>query len=327
MKKNFTQITNAAVRSGRKITDAEFRLYSVLLSFAFNKEFVFPSRETLSIHMGASLAKVDRVKKSLEKKGAFRKQRRGQGITNLYFLNREFLYQAEDSNMSPLGYSPMSGKEDEVDNTFNNYLPTSKTFRDTNLGEKPNLSSGTQPKENNQPYKEKAVGITTELGSVSQPKQKDPRIIFLNLLNRVKREFDDYLSKLSPERLQDEEWSLNTASCVKGIQYYLRKYKSVFGEEHVPIKLAQLKRCFINFNCSVSELEEVSLPPSKIDEVLQRAIDRWFTTTSLEPNNLNLNHFAGINNAGELSLILDNSVYEVMDELGYWRKEEASADS
>ncbi len=316
MKKGFTQISNPVIRSEKKLTDAEFRLYCTLRSFDFKNGFVFPSRETLAKHMGCSRAKIDRVKSSLEKKGGFRKKRRGQGITNLYFLNRDFLPLADDSSMSPAGNSQVSGKEDEVENTFNNYLPTSLPFKETTFGENPNLGTVTQPL--SQPYKEKAVGVTTELSSVSQPKQKDPRIILLGNLNRVKTAFEERNSKHSPEQLEEEYLSLNTKSCVKGIQYYFWKYKTFFGKEHPLLKLKQLDNCFENFNWMVWKIENnLDIPPSKIDEVIERAIDRWFGTTTPVANNLNLNHFAGITKKGTAySEVLERSVEEVLYELG-----------
>lgn len=201
----------------------------------------------------------------------------------------------------------------ETNETNYNYLPTSKTFKENTLGGNPNLGTDTQPV--SQPYKKKAIGVTTELGSVSQPKQKDPRIIFLSNLNRVKREFEEFISKNSQELLQ-EGWSLNTHSCVSGIQYYLKKYKGMCGVEHVPLKVDQITRCFYNFNWVIAELEKLSLTSPKIDEIIERAIDRWFGTTPPSTNNLNLNHFAGINKKGKASLVIDNSVEEVLYELG-----------
>lgn len=205
-------------------------------------------------------------------------------------------------------------KETNVTNvTNNNYLPKSKTGKEQTLGEKPNLGTDTQP------YKGKVVGVTPKLGSASQPKQKDPRIIFLTNLKRARSEFDKLLSVLSPERLEEYGYSLNTTACVKGIQYYLERYKAVCGKEHFPCKITQITRCLKNFNAIIFDLEGLNLPPSKIDEVIGRAIDRWFSTTSPEPSNLNLNHFCGENKEGEPSLIIDNSVREVLYELGIIR--------
>ncbi|KXK10900.1 MAG: hypothetical protein UZ22_OP11002000525, partial [Microgenomates bacterium OLB23] len=79
----------------------------------------------------------------------------------------------------------------------------------------------------------------------------------------------------------------------KGIQYYFWKYKSFLGKEHPLLKITQLDNCFHNFNWMVWKLEGLKLPPSKIDEIFQRAIERWFATTPPVANNLNLNHFAG----------------------------------
>lgn len=208
----------------------------------------------------------------------------------------------------------------ETNETTYNYLPKSKTGKETNFRETPNLGTDTQPLENTQSssrsYKDKAVGITTELGSVSQRKQTDPRTIFLRNLNRVKEDFDKFLSKFSPEQLEEDEWSLNTKSCISGIRYYLIRYKTYCNKDHVPIKKAQILKCFMSFNMVVFDLEELNLPPSKIDEVLTLAIDRWFATTSPDENNLRLNHFAGINKEAKASSIIFNSVQEVLYELG-----------
>lgn len=206
-------------------------------------------------------------------------------------------------------------KETNVTNvTTYNYPPTSKTGKEKTLGENPNLGTDTQPL--SQPYKGKEVGVTTELGSVSQPKQKPPRIILLGNLNKVKKVFDERISKLSPEQLQEEYLSSNTTSCLKAIQYYFWKYKSVFGKEHPLLKLSQLDNCFENFNWIVWKIEDLKLTPSKIDEVLERAIERWFATTSIDANNLNLNHFAGVTKNGTAySEILERSVEEVLYEL------------
>lgn len=297
MKKSFTQIPNAVIRSGKKITDAEFRLYCTLLSFDFKQGFVFPSRETLGKHMGASRAKIDRVKNSLEKKGAFRKQRRGQGITNLYFLNKDFLYKADDSNMSPLGNSPVSGKEDEVDNTFNNYLPTSSTFKETNFcGETQPLP---KPQANGKPHVE---------------------VIFRNLLKKTKISVDSWLDKYPDEELDSGTISRNTDAAVKGILYYIRKYKVYCGIDHPLYKLPQLRDCMEGFLDGIWQIEQSHLH-IPLDDVVIQVINRWFETTSINPNRLRLSVFVG-----KLSLVFSNSLESVMADYGLERKE-AHADS
>ncbi len=228
----------------------------------------------------------------------------------------EFTNDTENDNSNEFGTTQerhYKGTKETNETTYN-YLPKSKTGKEQTLGENPNLGTDTQPV--SLPYKKKEVGVTTELGSVSQPKQTDPRVIFLANLKKVQRFFDKYFNSLSPERFQKEGWSSNTTACFKSIEYYLRKYKYVIGKDHVVYKIPQLKGCFANVNAVISELEELKLPPSKIDEVLARAIDRWFVTTAPEENNLRLSHFAGISKEGQASLIIDNSVYEVLDELG-----------
>jgi len=298
MKNGFTQTPNAVIRSGKKITDAEFRLYCVLLSFDFRKGFVFPSRETLGKHMGASRAKIDRVKSSLEKKGGFRKKRRGLGITNLYFLSRDFLPQTDDSNMSLAGNSQVSGKEDEVENTFNNYLPKSQTFKETDFG------GETQPLPEPQPKRE------THL-----------EVIFRSNLKKVKVAFDPWLDDQSDDELNESNFSRNTDAAVNGILYYIHKYRVYCRVDHPSYKLLQLRDCMVGFLDGIWYAERSNIPLS-LDGIVTRVIDRWFETTSRDSNKLRLSVFVG-----KGSSVFYRALISVMADYGLEWREDSDVDS
>jgi hypothetical protein len=267
MNKGFTQIPNRVIWSGKKLTDEEFRLYCALQSHKFHKEVVFPGREKLAKEMGASVAKVDRVKKHLELKGAFRKKRRGQGETNLYFLDDNFLLEADNSPVSCLGDSPVSGKEEKENNT-NNYLKTSQPGKRTEVGGNP------------QPYPE------------PQPHTNPPTdVIFRAHLKSLKALIDTQFSKLISENaFQEYGYSTDTAACINGILYYVHKYYVATGIEHPLYKKTQLYDCMLGFLNGILEIEKANLPT---EETLIKVVDRWFGTTTPDSNNLRLSHFVG----------------------------------
>lgn len=262
MNKGFTQILNRIICSGEKINDAEFRLYCTLLSHGFHKGSAYPSRQTLALEMGASIAKIDRVKKSLELKGAFRKKRRGQGITNLYFLNDAFLMEAEESPVIRQEDSSMIGKQEGSKKTLNNYLKKSSAFKEVNT-----------------------VGGRSQSG-VDTPKE----VIFCAHLNRIKIRFDNILSKNTSTELYEKKVSTNTQKAINGVLYYIRKYKDYCGVDHPLYKKPQLEDCVCGFLYGLWIIEQENSP---LDETLLKAIDRWFNSTNTDSNNLKLSHFAG----------------------------------
>jgi hypothetical protein len=293
-KTGFTQVPNRIICSGKKLTDREFRLLCVLMTHDFQKGYVFPGREKIAKEMGASRAKVDRVKGTLEKKGAFKKKRRGQGITNIYYLNEDFFIEADNSQMSRLGDSVLSGKEKENNNTPYNYLKTSPSTKETTYGE------------NHQPL------------PITQPKPKTPPdVIFLSHLKKLQVTIDSQLSKFTIYQLdKDYRYSKNTDSCVQGIIYYIRNYKLACGFDHPLYKLPQLRDCMFGFLNGIWEVEKSSID-LPTDEIVKKVIDRWFSSTSPEPNNLHLSHFIGNG-----SSIFSRSLEAVMADYGLsWRED------
>ncbi len=300
MEKGFTMVKNKVIQSGKKITDAEFRLYCTLLSFDFQKGLVFPSRETLSKYMGASLAKIDRIKSSLEDKGAFRKKRRGQGISNIYILNKDFLIEADDLRLSHLDSSQMSGrKEDEVNKTLNNnYLTKSKASTETDR------EVDSQPLSKNQPKK-----------------KPQTEVIFRKNLKRVKKSLDSWLDKYSDSQLDEATISRDTDVAIKGILYYIRKYKLYCRIEHPLYKLPQLRDCMEGFLNGMWYAEHcsINLP---LEKVIEKTVDRWFETTSTDTNGLRLSVFVG-----QGSSVFYRALNSVMADYGLEWKEDTDVDS
>lgn len=265
-KKGFTIIPNSIIKGGKRLTDAEFRLYCTISSYDFQKGHSFPGRKTLAKEMGASVAKIDRVKKKLEEKGGIKKKRRGQGITNMYYLNQFFLSEADDSSAVVAEPSQVIGKQNESNNTFNNYLKTSL------------------------PYKETTLGGDSQPSSKSRATGKNPEVVFLSHLNRIKAELDAELSKVSDDSLREAEVSRNTTACVDGIIYYLRSYKVSYGKNHPFYKPPQLKDCMKGFLYGIWEIEERFFP---VKETIEKAIDHWFSTSPDDDNLQKLSVFVG----------------------------------
>lgn len=260
-KKDFTQISNKVTKSGTAITNTEYRLYCTLKSYDFQKGFAYPGRNKLASDMGMSVSTVDRAKKGLQEKGLIRKKRRGLGKTNVYFLS-----EADDANMSGQEQSQMIGKEEKVKNTFNNYLKTSL------------------------PYKETTLGGDSQPSSKSRATGKNPEVVFLSHLNRIKAELDAELSKVSDDSLREAEVSRNTTACVDGIIYYLRSYKVSYGKDHPFYKPPQLKDCMKGFLYGIWEIEERFFP---VKETVEKAIDHWFSTSPDDDNLQKLSVFVG----------------------------------
>jgi len=82
----FTQVPNFILKNseislGAKVT------YSLLLSFYWNNNGVFPGQDRLAQHMGMSTSRANEYIKELETVGLIEITRRGQGKTNLYKLH------------------------------------------------------------------------------------------------------------------------------------------------------------------------------------------------------------------------------------------------
>jgi biotin operon repressor len=82
----FTQVPNVFLRDrtlslGAKVT------YSLLLSFFWHNNAVFPGQDRLAEDMGMSTSRVNEYVKELEAAGYIEITRRGQGKTNLYKLH------------------------------------------------------------------------------------------------------------------------------------------------------------------------------------------------------------------------------------------------
>lgn len=192
--------------------------------------------------------------------------------------------------------NPLHTKEKQ--NKFNNYLPTSSSFKETNFG-----------------------GETQPLPE-TRPKRETPTdVIFLSQLKKLKVKLDSQLEKITDARLNEEyELSRNTNASLKGILYYIRKYKAVLGVDHPRYKSPQVHDCMLGFLSGIWDIEQTNLP---VDETVIRVVDRWFASTRTEENNLRLNHFVG--NSGK-NIIFYNCFQDVLLDVAYYR-EEANADS
>lgn len=187
----------------------------------------------------------------------------------------------------------------EKQNKFNNYLPTSSSFKETTYEEIP------------------------DLGTVTQPKGKpQPEMVFRNQLKKLRIKLDSLFDKKSDEELENLEVTRNTRDAIEGIIYYINKYKLYCGEDHPFYKTSQLQDCFMGFLDGIWNIERSGLE-IPLQVAVQKVIDRWFETTPTEANNLRLSHFAG-----QGSWIFCNALSSVMRDygLGWWRKED-NADS
>ena len=81
----FTQVPNLILKSGVISAGAKL-IYSLLLSYYWNNNKVFPGQGRLSKECGKSQGWVSQQAAELEKKGFLEIQRRGQGRTNIYIL-------------------------------------------------------------------------------------------------------------------------------------------------------------------------------------------------------------------------------------------------
>lgn len=81
----FTQIPNALLRD-KKLSPSAKLCYSMLLSYAWQKEACFPGQEKLGEDIGMTRKSVYRFLKELERFGYLETKRRGLGKTNVYVL-------------------------------------------------------------------------------------------------------------------------------------------------------------------------------------------------------------------------------------------------
>src|ERR671938_519303 len=80
----FTQVPNFLLRDPKVSANAKV-VYSMLLSYAWNNDKVFPGQERLAEEIGSTRSTVNRGIIELEKNSWLEIQRRGQGKTNMYF--------------------------------------------------------------------------------------------------------------------------------------------------------------------------------------------------------------------------------------------------
>jgi biotin operon repressor len=81
----FTQVPNFILKHADLSLGAKVA-YSLLLSFYWHNNQVFPGQNRLAEHMGMSVSRVNEFIKELEASGFIQITRRGQGKTNLYKL-------------------------------------------------------------------------------------------------------------------------------------------------------------------------------------------------------------------------------------------------
>jgi biotin operon repressor len=81
----FTQVPNILLKDPKISANGKV-VYSMLLSYAWNNNMVFPGQERMAEDIGSSQPTIARAIKELEQQGWLEVQRRGQGKTNLYVL-------------------------------------------------------------------------------------------------------------------------------------------------------------------------------------------------------------------------------------------------
>lgn len=82
----FTQLPNFILRNPELSANAK-TAYSLLLSYAWHNNLVFPGQERLAEHMGTHVSTVSRAITELEDCSLIEIDRRGQGKTNFYTIN------------------------------------------------------------------------------------------------------------------------------------------------------------------------------------------------------------------------------------------------
>jgi len=81
----FTQVPNFILKNPDLSSNAKVA-YSMLLSYAWNNNRVFPGQERMANDMGTSRPTVTKAIGELEQAGYLEIRRRGQGLTNIYVL-------------------------------------------------------------------------------------------------------------------------------------------------------------------------------------------------------------------------------------------------
>ena len=99
----FTQVPNFLLKDPKISANAKV-VYSMLLSYAWNNDRVFPGQERMAKDIGTSQPTIARAVKELEDNGWLEIQRRGQGKTNVYILKYRIVEKKWDC------YSPMNIK-------------------------------------------------------------------------------------------------------------------------------------------------------------------------------------------------------------------------
>ena len=84
--KGYTQVPNHLLVS-TKISPGAKLAYTMLLKYAWEKDFCYPGQEILATDMGSGVRSIVRYMQELEKAGFLKIVRRGQGRSNLYELN------------------------------------------------------------------------------------------------------------------------------------------------------------------------------------------------------------------------------------------------
>lgn len=84
--KGYTSVPNHILVSS-KISPGAKLAYTMLLKYAWEKDFCFPGQETLANDMGSGVRSIVRYMQELEKAGFLKIVRRGQGKSNLYEMN------------------------------------------------------------------------------------------------------------------------------------------------------------------------------------------------------------------------------------------------
>ena len=81
----FTQIPNVVLKEPKLSVGAKLT-YSILLSYAWNNNLVYPGQETMAKEFEIGKRSIVRFLAELEKVGYLEIERRGQGLTNRYIL-------------------------------------------------------------------------------------------------------------------------------------------------------------------------------------------------------------------------------------------------
>lgn len=81
----FTQVPNMLLKDQKLSSNAKL-VYTMLLSYAWHNDRVFPGQERMAEDMGTSQPTIARATKELQENSWLEIQRRGQGRTNVYIL-------------------------------------------------------------------------------------------------------------------------------------------------------------------------------------------------------------------------------------------------